>query len=89
MGTKIVSLRVNQEKEVISLKRVMGVGDKPIKIQAQPKAKYQFADSETGKGPEHIITKRVGDDLYISFDFYYKASMRLPVPPNTKLGFSN
>ncbi len=68
MGTKIVSLRVNQEKEVISLKRVMGVGDKPIKIQAQPKAKYQFADSETGKGPEHIITKRVGDDLYISFD---------------------
>ena len=46
----------------------MGVGDKPIKIQAQPKAKYQFADSETGKGPEHIITKRVGDDLYISFD---------------------
>ena len=40
----------------------------PLKIKANPGARYQLVDVNTGQGPDNIRVKRVGKDLRISFE---------------------
>ncbi|MPX19441.1 hypothetical protein CPI31_07710 [Moraxella catarrhalis] len=38
------------------------------KVKAQKGVNYELVDQQTGRAPDHIITKRVGKDLHISLD---------------------
>ena len=38
------------------------------KVKAQKGVNYELVDQQTGRAPDHIITKRVGKDLHISLE---------------------
>ncbi len=42
--------------------------DKPTIIKAQKGVNYEFYDHNIDRAPNHIITKRNGKDLHVSFE---------------------
>lgn len=65
---KQIVVKANSKSQ-ITIKAVITVKDGEIAtIKAQKGVNYEFVDTQNLKGPERIITKRVDNDLYISFE---------------------
>lgn len=63
---KTIIVKVNNRTKTLSEVLVKS-GDKPVVIKASKKVNYELIDELTGTAPHHIITKRSGQDLHVSF----------------------
>ncbi|MCP1660375.1 hypothetical protein [Neisseria perflava] len=63
-----IILKINDSKETIRIVDFNTDGKNAVRIAAQANVNYEFVDQATGYGPENIMTKRVGQDLYIAFE---------------------
>jgi len=66
--SKNITLNINNSKSTIETMQFKTASGQALRIPAQNKVNYQFIDDATGFGPENIMTKRVGDNLEISFE---------------------
>ncbi|MBS9773514.1 MAG: hypothetical protein KGV45_00115, partial [Gammaproteobacteria bacterium] len=65
---KEISVKVYDTKETIGNIKLATKDGKPTIIKAQKGVNYEFFDHSIERAPNHIITKRHGDDLYVSFE---------------------
>ncbi|MDO5680207.1 MAG: Ig-like domain-containing protein, partial [Pelistega sp.] len=65
---KKITVNVNDAKQTIKQHIEVTLDGAPTVIQAQNHVNYEFVDEATGKGPQHIIAKRVNNDLHVSFE---------------------
>ncbi len=65
---KDISLKVYNATKNTGEMKFTTDDDKPTIIKAQKGVNYEFYDHSIDRAPNHIITKRDGKDLYISFE---------------------
>lgn len=65
---KTVIVKVNNDTQTIAEHAVITQDGKPTIIKASQKVNYELIDKATGHAPNHIITKRVGNDLHVSME---------------------
>ena len=65
---KTVIVKVNNATQTIAEHTVVTQDGKPTIIKASQKVNYELVDKVTGHAPNHIITKRVGNDLHVSME---------------------
>ncbi|OOR85223.1 GA-like domain-containing protein, partial [Moraxella canis] len=65
---KTISLKLNTATQTVAEYTIITQDGSPTVIQASNKVNYELIDQATGRGPERILTKRVGQDLHISFE---------------------
>lgn len=63
-----ITVKVNTVKQTVQEATIITNDGKPTIIKAANKVNYELVNNATGRGPEKIITKRVGKDLHISFE---------------------
>ncbi|WP_062501668.1 hypothetical protein, partial [Moraxella lacunata] len=63
-----ISVKVNDSVQTIVEAKVITKDGQPTVIRATRNANYELINDATGRGPDHIVTKRVGKDLHISFE---------------------
>ncbi|UZA01009.1 Ig-like domain-containing protein [Moraxella bovis] len=63
-----ISVKVNDSVQTIAEARVITKDGQPTIIKANRNANYELINDATGRGPDHIVTKRVGKDLHVSFE---------------------
>lgn len=63
-----ITVKVNRANQTTQEAAIITNDGKPTIIKAANKVNYEFINNATGRGPEKIITKRVGKDLHISFE---------------------
>ncbi|MER2164827.1 MAG: hypothetical protein ABS921_11935, partial [Psychrobacter alimentarius] len=63
-----INIKVNGQAETVAEHTVVTQDGTPTVLQATDKINYEFLDESTGYAPNNIITKRVGQDLQISFE---------------------
>lgn len=63
-----ITVKVNRANQTTQEAVIITNDGKPTIIKAVNKVNYEFINNATGRGPEKIITKRVGKDLHISFE---------------------
>ncbi|WP_201607743.1 Ig-like domain-containing protein [Psychrobacter immobilis] len=66
MNTIIV--KTNDATQTIDQVQVVTKDGKPTIIKAMDKVNYEFHDTAIGRAPNHIITKRLKNDLHVSFE---------------------
>ncbi|WP_201595491.1 VCBS domain-containing protein [Psychrobacter fulvigenes] len=66
MNTIIV--KTNDATQTVDQVQVVTKDGKPTIITAMDKVNYEFHDTAIGRAPNHIITKRLKNDLHISFE---------------------
>ena len=66
MNTIIV--KTNDATQTISQVQVVTEDGTPTVITAMDKVNYEFYDTAIDHAPNHIITKRVNNDLHVSFE---------------------
>ncbi|MCG3879282.1 Calx-beta domain-containing protein, partial [Psychrobacter sp. Ps6] len=66
MNTIIV--KTNSATQTVAQAQVVTEDGKPTIIKAVDKVNYEFHDTAIGRAPNHIITKRLKNDLHISFE---------------------
>lgn len=66
MNTIIV--KTNDATQTIDQVQVVTQDGKPTIITAMDKVNYEFHDTAIGRAPNHIITKRLKNDLHVSFE---------------------
>ena len=66
MNTIIV--KTNDATQTIDQVQVVTKDGKPTIIKAVDKVNYEFHDTAIGRAPNHIITKRIKNDLHVSFE---------------------
>ncbi|MDN3454646.1 Calx-beta domain-containing protein, partial [Psychrobacter sp. APC 3350] len=66
MNTIIV--KTNDATQTIDQVPVVTQDGKPTIITAMDKVNYEFHDTAIGRAPNHIITKRLKNDLHVSFE---------------------
>ncbi|WP_201568897.1 Calx-beta domain-containing protein, partial [Psychrobacter sp. JCM 18900] len=66
MNTIIV--KTNDATQTVAQVQVVTKDGKPTIIKAMDKVNYEFHDAAIGRAPNHIITKRLKNDLHISFE---------------------
>ena len=66
MNTVIV--KINDATQTIDQISVVTKDGVPTVITATNKVNYEFHDTAIGRAPNHIITKRVKNDLHVSFE---------------------
>ena len=66
MNTIIV--KTNDATQTIAQVQVVTKDGKPTIIKAIDKVNYEFHDTAIDRAPNHIITKRKGKDLHVSFE---------------------
>ncbi|MDX1786883.1 MAG: hypothetical protein R3205_02170, partial [Psychrobacter sp.] len=66
MNTIIV--KTNDATQTIDQVQVVTKDGKPTIITAMDKVNYEFHDTAIGRAPNHIITKRLKNDLHVSFE---------------------
>ena len=65
---KTVNVKVYNSKKLTNQLEVVINNGKPTVIKATNNVNYEFFDPSIGHAPNHIITKRVGKDLHVSFE---------------------
>ena len=50
---------------------------KKVVIKVQPNVNYELVDDATQYAPQNIVTKRVGNDLYIALELYQKKDIKV------------
>ncbi|WP_439258488.1 Ig domain-containing protein, partial [Lonepinella sp. BR2271] len=64
-----VLLKVKTQGNTQTIEVAKNVANQAVKIQhVGGNAVYELLDQDTGVAPQQIVTKRVGDDLYITFE---------------------
>ena len=66
MNTVIV--KINDATQTVDQISVVTKDGVPTVITATNKVNYEFHDTAIGRAPNHIITKRVKNDLHVSFE---------------------
>ena len=86
---KAIIVKVQNTQATINTETVMLGENQPTVIAAGRGVNYEFLEQSSGHAPDHIITKRVADDLHVSFaedgatanlilrDFYSNAEQAL------------
>lgn len=65
---KTIIVKIFDSQKMVAQTNVITKDGQPTVIKAGENVNYEFFDQSIGRGPNHIITKRFGDDLKISFD---------------------
>ena len=65
---KTVIVKTYNTNEAINEVRVVTKDGQPTVIKAGKHVNYDFFDESIGRAPNHIITKRQGKDLHVSFE---------------------
>ncbi|WP_131669725.1 Ig-like domain-containing protein, partial [Psychrobacter pygoscelis] len=65
---KTVNVKVHNAKETIQSVKIITNDGKPNVIKAGKGVNYEFLEEGLGRAPQHVITKRVNNDLHLSFD---------------------
>lgn len=65
---KTVIVKVNNATQTTVEHTVVTQDGKPTIIKATQKVNYELFDQATGRAPNHIIIKRVGNDLHVSME---------------------
>ena len=68
MAAKHITLKINSARETVETLQITTQQGRAAVVKAQPNVRYQLIDEATQFGPENIMTKRVGQDLHISFE---------------------
>ncbi len=66
MNTVIV--KIHDAARTVEQVTLMTEDGKPTVIQAVKSVNYEFHDSAIGRAPNHIVTKRINNDLHVSFE---------------------
>ena len=66
MNTIIV--KTNDATQIVSQVEVVTKDGVPTVIKATDKVNYEFHNTAIDRAPNHIITKRVANDLHVSFE---------------------
>ncbi|UNU73254.1 Ig-like domain-containing protein [Moraxella nasovis] len=65
---KNIIVKVQGTNQTLGQIKVVTKDGKPTSVKTQHNANYEFIDEKTGVAPDHIVTKRVGNDLHIALD---------------------
>ena len=65
---KTIMVKTNNATQIVAEVAVVAKDGKPTIIQAMEKVNYEFHDMAIGRAPNHIITKRIKNDLHVSFE---------------------
>ncbi len=63
-----VIINIHDGTKTIATHHVQTNSTQPTVIKAQRNVNYEFVDADRGVAPNHIVTKRVGKDLYITLN---------------------
>lgn len=63
-----IIVKVNNASQVVTQAQVVTKSGQPTVIKASGNANYEFVKESSGRAPDHIVTKRVGKDLHVSFE---------------------
>ncbi|TWV83107.1 Ig-like domain-containing protein, partial [Moraxella sp. VT-16-12] len=63
-----IIVKTNNASQVVNQTQVVTKNGQPTIIKANGNANYEFVKENTGRAPDHIVTKRVGKDLHVSFE---------------------
>ncbi|MDN3440926.1 Calx-beta domain-containing protein, partial [Psychrobacter sp. APC 3279] len=63
-----IMVKTNNATQTVAEVAVVTKDGKPTVIQAMEKVNYEFHDMAIGRAPNHIITKRIKNDLHVSFE---------------------
>ena len=62
-----ITVKVNDQAATIAEHTVATETGTPTIIQAADRTNYEFLDQATGYAPDDLITKRINNDLHVSF----------------------
>lgn len=62
---KTITVKVNNATQTIAEHTVVTQDGKPTVIKAVQNVNYELFDQAIGRAPNHIVTKRVGNDLHV------------------------
>lgn len=65
---KNIIVKINDAVQTVQEVNVVTNDGQPTVIKGVKNVNYQLIDQATGRGPDHIVTKRVGKDLHISLE---------------------
>ncbi|WP_438012589.1 GA-like domain-containing protein [Psychrobacter raelei] len=65
---KNIIVKVNNATQTIAEHNIITQDGKPTVIRAVQNTNYELFDKAMGRAPNHIVTKRVGDDLHVSME---------------------
>ncbi|MDH2273604.1 Ig-like domain-containing protein [Moraxella porci] len=65
---KNIIVKINDAVQTVQEVAVVTNDGQPTVIKGVKNVNYQLVDQATGRGPDHIVTKRVGKDLHISLE---------------------
>ncbi len=65
---KNITVKVNNKSELLATHQLATKSKEPLIIDAMKNVNYELINADTNVAPQHIVTKRVGDDLHLSFD---------------------
>ncbi|MFW2178535.1 hypothetical protein ACK1U4_12005, partial [Moraxella sp. TY6] len=65
---KTVNIKAYTTDKIVKELQVVTNDGQPTIIKADKHVNYEFFDESIGRGPNHIITKRAGKDLHVSFE---------------------
>lgn len=65
---KTVIVKVNTATQTIAEHTVVTKDGKPTVIKAETNVNYELVDQAIGRAPNHIVTKRIGNDLHVSME---------------------
>lgn len=68
-----IIVKTNNATQVVSQTQVVTRDGQPTVIKANGNANYEFVKEGTGRAPDHIVTKRVGKNLHVSFEKQVKS----------------
>ena len=65
---KTINVKAYNTKKITKELAVVTNDGQPTIIKAEKGINYEFFDQSIGRAPNHIITKRSGKDLHVSFE---------------------
>lgn len=65
---KSITVKVNDASQTLAQTQVITKDGKPTIIKATKNVNYELINDATKRAPDHIVTKRVGKDLHVSFE---------------------
>ncbi len=66
--SKTIAIKAFNKKEMVKEVVATKKSDELTILQAKSGVNYELFDETTGKAPDHIVTKRKGDNLLVSFE---------------------
>ncbi|MFP3458019.1 hypothetical protein R0J89_17390, partial [Psychrobacter sp. SIMBA_152] len=63
-----IIVKTNDATQIVSQVEVVTKDGVPTVIKATDKVNYEFHNTAIDRAPNHIITKRVANDLHVSFE---------------------